>query len=126
LPNAFERGRTLLHRGIMLRRLKRKRAARESIDSALELFEQLGAKLWVKRARAERARISGSSPRATNALSETEQRIATLVAAGHANKRVAAELFVTVRTVESNLTRIYRKLGIQSRGQLTARLSEDG
>jgi DNA-binding CsgD family transcriptional regulator len=125
LPNAFERGRTLLHRGIVLRRLKRKRAARESIESALELFEQLGARLWVERARAELARISGSSPRANNALSETEQRIALLVAAGHANKQVAAELYVTVRTIESNLTRIYKKLGIQSRGQLTARLSRE-
>jgi DNA-binding CsgD family transcriptional regulator len=125
LPNAFELGRTLLHRGIVLRRLKRKRGARESIEAALELFEQLDARLWVKRARAELARISGSSPRASNALSETEQRIALLVAAGHANKQVAAELYVTVRTIESNLTRIYKKLGIQSRGQLTARLSRE-
>jgi ATP/maltotriose-dependent transcriptional regulator MalT len=125
LPNAFERGRTLLHRGIVLRRLKRKRAARESIDSAVELFEQLGAKLWLKRARAELARISGISPKANNRLTETEQRIAALVASGHANKQVAAELYVTVRTVESNLTRIYKKLGIHSRSQLAARLSQE-
>jgi DNA-binding NarL/FixJ family response regulator len=48
--------------------------------------------------------------------------VAALVAAGRANKQVAAELRVTMRTVESNLTRIYRKLGVRSRGQLAAKL----
>jgi DNA-binding CsgD family transcriptional regulator len=121
LPNAFERGRTLLHHGVMLRRLKRKRQARDSIETALGIFEQLGARLWVDGARRELARISGSSSSATNGLSETERRVAALVAAGHANKQVAAELHITVRTVESNLTRIYSKLGIRSRSQLAAR-----
>ena len=124
LPNAFERGRTLLQHGIVLRRLKRKRDARESIQAALEIFTQHGARLWAAKAEAELARISGSSPSATNDLSETERRIATLVAAGRANKQIAAELHVTVRTVESNLTRIYRKLGIRSRSQLAARLHD--
>jgi DNA-binding NarL/FixJ family response regulator len=125
LPNAFERARTLLHHGIVLRRLKRKRDARTSIEAAQAIFAEHGARLWAERARAELARISGSSPTATNELTETEQRIAGLVAAGCANKQIAGELHVTVRTVESNLTRIYKKLGIQSRGQLTARLSRE-
>ena len=50
---------------------------------------------------------------------ETERRIADLATVGRSNKQIAAELHVTVRTVESNLTRIYRKLGVASRGQLT-------
>jgi DNA-binding CsgD family transcriptional regulator len=124
LPSAFERGRTLLHHGIVLRRLKRKRDARVSIEAAQAIFAECGARLWVERAGAELARISGSSPSANTELTETEQRIATLVAAGRANKQIAGELHVTVRTVESNLTRIYKKLGIRSRGQLTARLHQ--
>jgi DNA-binding NarL/FixJ family response regulator len=84
------------------------------------LFEQASAPLWAERAHRELARISGSASSATSELSETEKRIAALVAAAQANKQVAAELHVTVRTVESNLTRIYRKLGIRSRSQLAA------
>ena len=98
--------------------------ARESIQAALEIFTQHGARLWAAKAEAELARISGSSPSATNDLTETERRIATLVAAGRANKQIAAELHITVRTVESNLTRVYRKLGIRSRSQLAARLHD--
>jgi DNA-binding CsgD family transcriptional regulator len=122
LPNAFERARTLLQHGIVLRRLKRKRDARNSIQAALEIFTQHEAPLWAERAQTELARISGSSPSATNELSETERQIAMLVAAGRANKQVATELHVTVRTVESNLTRIYKKLGVSSRSQLAARM----
>jgi len=122
LPSGFERGRTLLQQGIVLRRLRQKRAARAAIATALETFTQLGARLWAERAAREQARISGSRPTRTSQLTETESRVAALVAAGHANKQVAAKLHVTVRTVESNLTSIYRKLGIRSRGQLAATL----
>jgi DNA-binding NarL/FixJ family response regulator len=122
LPDPFERARTELQRGIVLRRLKRRRAAREALTAARTAFEELDAPLWAERARSELARVSGGSPRANGGLTETEARVATLVAAGRANKEVAAELHVTVRTVESNLTRIYRKLGVRSRGQLAARL----
>jgi DNA-binding NarL/FixJ family response regulator len=76
----------------------------------------------MERAQTELARISGRSPSASNELSETERQIAMLVGAGRANKQIAAELHVTVRTVESNLTRIYKKLGISSRSQLAARM----
>jgi DNA-binding NarL/FixJ family response regulator len=122
LPNAFERARTLLQLGIVLRRLKRRRDARNSIQAALEIFTQHGAQLWAERAQAELVRISGSGPSASNELSETERQIAMLVGAGRANKQVATELHVTVRTVESNLTRIYKKLGVSSRSQLAARM----
>jgi DNA-binding CsgD family transcriptional regulator len=122
LPSSFERGRTLLQQGIVLRRLRQKRAARDAIATALEAFTKLGAPLWTERAAREQARISGSRRTRTSHLTETESRVAALVAAGQANKQVAAQLHVTVRTVESNLTSIYRKLGIRSRGQLAATL----
>ena len=92
--------------------------AREALGEAELLFEGLGAVIWVARAQSELHRISGAVP-GTGGLSETERRIADLATAGRSNKQIAAELHVTVRTVESNLTRIYRKLGVASRGQLT-------
>jgi DNA-binding CsgD family transcriptional regulator len=55
-------------------------------------------------------------------LTETEERVARLAAEGHMNKEIAAALFMSVHTVESHLTRVYRKLGIRSRGQLANRL----
>ena len=93
-----------------------------SITSALEIFQHARAPLWAEHAEAELARISGSSPRERSELSETERRIAGLVVLGRANKEIAAELHVTVRTVESNLTRVYKKLGIRSRSQLVAHM----
>lgn len=120
LPLPFERGRALLALGQVQRRGKQKRAARESLEAALAVFEQLGARLWAEKARAELARIGGRAR--TDGLTATEQRIADLVAEGRSNKEVAAALFVTVKTVERNLTRIYEKLGVRSRVQLAGRL----
>jgi DNA-binding CsgD family transcriptional regulator len=114
----FERARTLLLYGVALRRAKRRREARDALDEARLGFEELGAALWAERAREELRRISGPAPRAPG-LTETERRIADLVTSGRSNKQIAAELHITVRTVESNLTRIYRKLDVTSRGQLT-------
>jgi DNA-binding NarL/FixJ family response regulator len=62
--------------------------------------------------------------RESGVLSGTEQRIAALVAAGRSNKEVAAELHLTVKTVEYNLTAIYRKLDVRSRTQVAIRLRE--
>ena len=100
-----------------LRRAKRKRAARQALVDAELVFEALGAVIWADRARRELKRISGAAP-GSSALTETERRVAELATAGRSNKQIAAELHITVRTVESNLTRIYRKLGVSSRGQL--------
>ena len=121
--NPFERARTLLALGIVERRLKRRRAARETLAQALDLFDTLGAPLWAERTAAELARIPGrtTSP-ATGELSETQLQIGRLVAQGLSNKEVAARLSVTVRTVESNLSRIYATLGIRSRTELAGRL----
>jgi DNA-binding CsgD family transcriptional regulator len=118
----FERARTLLARGAALRRARQRRAARESLQQARAIFEKLGAVLWEEKAGAELARIGGRAA-GPGHLTPAEQRIAELVGQGRSNKEVAAELVVTVRTVESNLTRIYRKLGVRSRAELAHRLS---
>ncbi len=117
LGERFERARTQLLYGVALRRAKRKRAARQALVDAELVFEALGAAIWADRTRRELKRISGASP-GSSALTETERRVAELATAGRSNKQIAAELHITVRTVESNLTRIYRKLGVSSRGQL--------
>ena len=122
VPMPLERARTLLALGSVLRRARQRRAARESLQQAHAIFEELGAALWAEKARVELARIGGRIAR-PGELTPAEQRVAELVGRGLSNKEVAAELVVTVRTVESNLTRIYRKLGVRSRAELAHRLS---
>jgi DNA-binding CsgD family transcriptional regulator len=122
VPAPFERGRTLLALGSVLRRATRRRDAREVLRQAREVFAELGAALWAERADAELARVGGRTAK-PGELTPAERRTAELVGLGRSNKEVAAELVVTVRTVESNLTRVYRKLGIRSRAELVRRLS---
>jgi DNA-binding CsgD family transcriptional regulator len=121
LPQPFERARTLLAQGTIERRAKRRAAARQALTAALELFDGLGAALWAEKAAAELARIPGRG-RASSELTETERRVAELVASGLSNKEVAARLFVSVRAVEANLSKVYAKLGVRSRSQLAGRL----
>lgn len=121
LPQPFELARTLLVQGLIERRAKRWRAARDALGAALERFDHLGARAWAERAATELARVGGRPPVTSKELTETEQRIAQLAAQGASNKEIAAALFVTVRTVETNLTRVYAKLGIRSRTELAAR-----
>jgi DNA-binding CsgD family transcriptional regulator len=121
LPQPFELGRTLLAQATIERRAKRRGSAREAATKALEVFDALGAALWAERAAAELARIPGRG-RASGELTETERRVAELVAQGLSNKEVAAALFVSVRAVEANLSKVYAKLGIRSRTQLVRRL----
>ena len=121
LPLPFELGRTLLVKGTVQRRAKRKREARDTLEQALEIFEGLGAVQWAGRTRAELARIGGRAPSSVD-LTPTETRVAELVAAGGTNREVADALFVSVHTVEANLKRIYRKLGIRSRTELASAL----
>ncbi len=117
LAMPLERARTLLCYARLLRRTKRKRAAREKLEDALEIFKSLGTSTWIERATAEHARITPSSP-GVSGLTPTEARVAALVAGGRTNREVAAELFLTVKTVEANLSRIYDKLDVRSRTQL--------
>jgi DNA-binding CsgD family transcriptional regulator len=120
LPEPVERGRTLLVAGAIARRARRWHSARTYLSQALDLFDALGAALWAERAAAELARIPGRR-RAGNELSEMEERVAGLVATGLTNQEIASRLFVTVRTVESHLSKIYAKLGLRSRTELAGR-----
>jgi DNA-binding CsgD family transcriptional regulator len=117
----FQHARTLLALGATQRRAKQRAAARATLEEALAVFERLGAPLWADKARAALGRIGGRAP-SRGALTESERRIAELVAEGHTNREVAAALFVTEHTVEGALTRVYRKLDVRSRGELAARL----
>jgi DNA-binding CsgD family transcriptional regulator len=116
----FDLARTLLAQGEALRRFRRKQPARNAIEAALAIFEQLGATLWEAKAQRELARISGR--RSADGLTETERRVAELVAGGLSTKETAAVLVVSAKTVEGHLSRIYAKLGVHSRAQLACRL----
>jgi len=118
----FEHGRTLLVAGRVQRRAKQKAAARKSLEHAAAIFDALPAPFWAERAREELARL-GKRPPTRLELTETERRVAELAAKGMKNREVAAQLFVSPKTVEANLSRIYRKLGIHSRAELGARLA---
>lgn len=110
----FERARTLLLAGQSYRRFKQRARARTSLTAAAEQFEAVGAPQWSARARAELGRL-GHSGRDRDGLSETELRVAELAASGLSNQEVAERAFLSVKTVEANLTRVYRKLGVRSR-----------
>jgi len=113
----LELGRTLLVKGQIERRGKQKRAARDSFLAALERFDSIGARLWSTRVRTELER-TGVRHSHGDALTPTELRVAELASAGLTNKRIADTLFVSAKTVEANLGRIYLKLGVRSRVEL--------
>ena len=117
----LERARTLLGLGTVRRQNQQKKAAREALEQALALFDTLGARLWAEKARAELKRISGRTP-ASEALTETERRVAELAALGRSNKEIAAELYMGLSTVEAHLSHVYRKLDVRRAG-LAARLT---
>lgn len=121
-PVPFEHARSWLALGTLARRARRRRAARISLERALVLFEQLGAEAWTGRTRSELARIGGRAP-SDGALTPAERSVAELVAQGRSNKEAAAELVVSVHTVEAALTSIYRKLGVRSRTELMHRMT---
>ena len=118
----FEYARLLLVKGQIERRANRKLAARASLTEALAVFETLGSPPWAQRAQDEISRL-GLRHRAPGALTESERRIAELAAAGMTNRQVAEAAFVSPKTVEANLARVYQKLGIRSRAELGARMS---
>ena len=119
----FDLAWTLLVRGRLHRRAKQRHAAAEVLRAALKQFEQLGAPSWIERTRAELDRVG--LRRAPTELTATERRVAELAASGLTNREVASKAFMSPKTVQANLARVYRKLGIGSRAELGARMSED-
>src|SRR4029077_13496878 len=93
-----------------------KREARSVLESARAEFQRLGAQLWIERVDRELARIPVR--RASDARSATEEQIAMLAATGLTNREIAERAFVSPKTVEANMARIYRKLDISSRAEL--------
>jgi len=120
----FEEARTLLALGGIQRRDRKKRATRESLERALSMFDELGAALWSARARDELARVGGRASAET--LTATETQVAELIAAGRTYREAADALFISPKTVQWNLSKIYRKLGIRSRAELAAALARSG
>jgi DNA-binding CsgD family transcriptional regulator len=118
----FERARTELAYGELLRRARRRIAARAHLEAALDTFERLGAAPWAERARLE-LRASGQAARRRDPstllqLTPQELQVARFVATGLPTREVAAQLFLSPRTVEFHLRNIFAKLGISSRSQL--------
>lgn len=118
----FERGRCLLIAGMTHRRARRKAAAKELLTRAADLFDGLGAAGMAQRAREELGRIGGRPAASATELTETERRVAELAAAGGANQEIADQLYLSPKTVEANLSRAYRKLGISRRTELAGAL----
>ncbi|MGN6686720.1 MAG: helix-turn-helix transcriptional regulator [Actinomycetales bacterium] len=123
-PRRPQRARTHLAYGEWLRRARRRVDAREQLRTALAMFEDLGAAPWAERAAAE-LRASGESARRRDAstaaeLTNQEQQVARLVRQGLSNRDVAAQLFVSPRTVDFHLRNVFTKLSITSRAELVA------
>jgi DNA-binding CsgD family transcriptional regulator len=117
LPMPFERARTQLLLGQLQRRQRQREASAATLREALRTFEELGTQLWAERAKTELGPgISGKQR--TDGLTPSEQRVAELAVSGMTNRDIAAALFISPKTVEVNLSRIYRKLGIHSRMEL--------
>ncbi|MFC8436069.1 ATP-binding protein [Streptomyces sp. NPDC057253] len=121
LPLPVELVRTLIALGAVERRSRRRSTARAVLGEALETAVRIGAAPLASRARDELARLDAGE-RAGEAggpeLTPTEARIAALVGGGATNREVAAELFISVKTVEGALSRVYRKVGVRSRTAL--------
>jgi DNA-binding CsgD family transcriptional regulator len=127
----FEAARSRLALGERLRRSREVRRSREPLTAALTAFEAAGATPWVERAR-EELRASGQASAAPAAAAEQwdeltphELRVALLVAEGRTNSEVASQLFVTRKTIEHHLSRVYRKLGLRGRTELARALASE-
>jgi ATP/maltotriose-dependent transcriptional regulator MalT len=119
----FDLGRIHLLYGEHLRRERHRADARSHLRSALEVFERLRATPWAERATAE-LRATGETvrrrdPTTFDQLTPREIQIARLVSEGKSNKEVAAQLFLSPRTIDYHLRKIFTKLGLTSRTQLT-------
>ncbi|WP_370352519.1 AAA family ATPase [Catenulispora sp. EB89] len=121
-PMPIERGRSLLALGQVQRRRKAKTEARQALQDALDCFDAHGHRPFAQLAEAELAR--GQRAGAGSVLTASEQRVADLVAGGYTNREVAARLSMSVRTVESHVASVFRKLGVRSRTELAGRFPQ--
>jgi DNA-binding NarL/FixJ family response regulator len=125
----FQRARTHLAYGARLHRSRNKAAARDQLHSALELFERLGAAPWAEQTRTKLVSSGGSAPAHGTIielqLTPQELQVSLAIQRGLTNANAAAELFLSIKTIEYHLSNIYRKLGISSRTQLIRILSEN-
>jgi DNA-binding CsgD family transcriptional regulator len=125
-PDAFEAARTRLAFGQRLRRSRNRVLAREQLRAAVDGFDQLGARPWADRARAELA-ATGETHRRRDAagiddLTPQELQVALLLIGGKTTRETAAALFLSPKTVEYHLRHVYQRLGIHSREELAQRL----
>ncbi|HYB25016.1 MAG TPA: tetratricopeptide repeat protein [Solirubrobacteraceae bacterium] len=124
-PLAPEIARTLLELGTLQRRAKQKSAAKRTLERALTMFESIGAPMWVDRTRDELNRIGLRRPTISEGLTPAQTRVAELVAQGMSNREIASTLYMSPRSVEAHLTKIYREYGVRSRAQLVATMSAE-
>jgi DNA-binding NarL/FixJ family response regulator len=125
----FERARTALAYGEVLRRARRRTDARVQLRHALAAFEALDTPLWADRARAELEATGAVAQRRDGSALETltpqQLRIAKLVAGGASNRQVASQLFLSEKTIEYHLRNVFLKLGVSSRVELANRIVSD-
>ena len=126
--NEFERARTHLCYGERLRRERRCAAARQHLAAALSSFEQLGAAPWSERARRELDATSTTKcrqrdPCARDRLTPQELHVAELIAGGATAREAAAQLYLSVKTVQAHLAHAYTKLDVHNRAQLVTALA---
>jgi DNA-binding CsgD family transcriptional regulator len=119
---SFDSARTLLFAGRALRRAGKKAAARHTLAATEAAFAAAGCIGWAAAAAKELTRVSGRRPAGESQLTPSEQRVAELVVQGLANKEIAAQLFISVYTVEAHLSHAYAKLGVRSRAALSRKI----
>ncbi|MCT2592279.1 LuxR family transcriptional regulator [Streptomyces sp. N2-109] len=137
LGQPLETGHCLLEQARIERRRRRHSAARAAVDEALALFTRCGARPWAEQAGRSLDAVdagggtgrggaetgaggNGRVLQTPSPLTDSEERIAVLVGEGATNQEVATRMFLSVKTIEASLTRIYRKLGVRSRTQLSS------
>ncbi len=126
-PNPLARSHTMLAWGERLRRARRPRHARAPLLEALDDYERMGSTPWARAARRELSASGGTTPPPRGpgqSLTPQENEVARLAASGASTREIAAALFVSPKTVEAHLTRIYRKLSIRGRAGLAERLAQ--
>ena len=120
LEMPLERGRSLLALGIARRRTRQKATARRALVEAHDIFDAAGVAAWAGRVQHELDRTAGA--RGRGELTAGERSVAELAGAGATNREIAAQLFLSPKTVEAVLTRVYRKLDVRSRTELARQL----